>query len=203
MEGAWWEPAERALLVAVDLALAEAARRGGSNLACRPGCMECCVGPFAVNRLDAWRLRRGLELLGREEPQRAAALVGRARSVWSELRADFPGDAGSGRLGDDEEAEQAFLERHARLPCPALDPATELCDLYSHRPLACRIFGPPARMAGRELPPCRLCFRDVPGDEVERCRVEPDPAGLEKSLLDRLEAERGPGWETVIAFVLA
>src|SRR6185295_5228368 len=56
--------ADRRLLQVVDGALAEATRLAatpeGSWLACRPGCTECCHGPFPINRLDVLRLRRGL-----------------------------------------------------------------------------------------------------------------------------------------------
>jgi Fe-S-cluster containining protein len=49
-----------ALIRIVDAALAEAARRAGPWLACRPGCAECCIGPFEITSLDARRLREGL-----------------------------------------------------------------------------------------------------------------------------------------------
>jgi len=198
----WWEPADRALLEAVDGALARAAHRAGAHLVCRPGCTDCCIGPFAITRLDALRLRRGLERLAAADPERAAAVVVRARAAWHEIGDGFPGDPSTGRLGDDDDAEAAFVERHAGEPCPALDPASGRCDLYAHRPLVCRFFGPPVRLGGEGFPPCRLCFVTAGPAEVEACRVEPDPEGLEEALLDRLEAERGPGWETVVAFVL-
>ena len=204
MSGGRWEPADEALLAAVDGAMAEAARRAGAHLVCRSGCTECCIGLFTITRLDALRLRRGLEALAARDPERAAAVVARARSSWGAFRADFPGDPATGRLGDDvDEAETTFLERHAGEPCPALDPTTGRCELYPHRPLVCRFFGPPVRLAGEDFRPCRLCFVSAGADEVEGCRVDPDPDGLEGALLDRLEAERGPGWETVVAFVLS
>ena len=56
--------ADQRLLRSLDRDFAEAARRAGSRLACRPGCSECCIGPFPITRLDVWRLRRGLEELG-------------------------------------------------------------------------------------------------------------------------------------------
>jgi hypothetical protein len=48
------------LVQIVDAALAEAARRSGSWLVCRPGCTQCCHGPFEISQLDAHRLRKGL-----------------------------------------------------------------------------------------------------------------------------------------------
>ncbi|HEY4562240.1 MAG TPA: YkgJ family cysteine cluster protein, partial [Thermoanaerobaculia bacterium] len=65
---------DRRLLQVVDGAMAEAARRAGSWLACRPGCTECCHGPFPINRLDARRLREGMERLAETDPERARAV---------------------------------------------------------------------------------------------------------------------------------
>lgn len=189
--------ADRRLLQVVDAAMAEAARRAGGRLACRPGCTGCCHGPFPVNGLDAARLRRGLTELAACDPERAAAIVERARALLPVLSQDFPGDAATGALADDDSAD-AYFERHAALPCPVLDPETGRCELYAHRPLSCRTFGPPVRIGDADLPPCDLCFQGSPPEEVEASRVEPDPHGIEDRLVRRLEAEE----ETLIAFVM-
>lgn len=177
--------------------MAEAARRAGPWLACRPGCTECCHGPFPINRLDARRLREGMAALAAADPERAREAGSRAERQLALLREDFPGDLKTGVVVDDEGADPYFT-RHASLPCPALDPATGRCDLYAWRPLTCRTFGPPAQIGESALPPCHLCFQGAPREAVEACRVEPDPHGLEDRLLDPLGEE-----ETLIAFVLA
>ena len=193
------ERADRRLLRVVDDAMAGSAARAGDRLACRPGCDECCHGPFPVNVLDAWRLRRGLAELAAREPERAASVVARARAQLPALAAGFPGDPRTGVLSEDETAEEAFFGAHAALPCPALDPATRRCDLYAYRPLTCRTFGPPVRIGDSDLPPCRLCFQGSCAAEIEACRAEPDPHGLE----DRVVARLGDDEETLVAFVLA
>jgi len=189
---------DRQLLRVIDDAMAEAARRAGPHLVCRPGCTGCCHGPFPINGLDAARLRRGLAELTAGAPERAAALVERARALLPLLLPGFPGDPTTGVLADDDSADPYF-ERHAALPCPALDPASGRCELYAHRPLSCRTFGPPVRIGDADLPPCDLCFQAATPEEVEACRVEPDPAGIEDRLVGRLQAEE----ETLIALVLA
>lgn len=191
--------ADRRLLEVVGAALAEAVERAGDRLACRPGCTECCHGPFPVNRLDAWRLRRGLEQLAGSAPEKARAVLDRARAQLQVLAEDYPGDPRTGVLAEDGADDEAFFTRHGALPCPALDPATGRCDLYEHRPLTCRTFGPPVRLGDFDLPPCRLCFAGSPPEEVEACRAEPAPHGLE----DRLLARLGDDAETLIAFALA
>lgn len=194
-------PSDRRLLQVVDSGVAEAARRAGSWLACRPGCTECCHGPFPVNRLDARRLREGMEQLAETDPERARAVGNRARAQLPILREGFPGDAETGVLADNDEEDEAadpYFTRHGSLPCPALDPATGRCDLYAWRPLTCRTFGPPVQIGESALPPCRLCFQGAPAEAVEACRVEPDPHGLEDRLLAPLGEE-----ETLVAFALA
>lgn len=191
--------ADRRLLRVIDEAMASAAARAGSRLACRPGCDECCHGPFPINALDVQRLRRGLAELAARDPGRAAAIVERARAQVPRLTPGFPGDPGTGRLSENERALEAFFDRYVSIPCPALDPETGCCELYAHRPFTCRTFGPPVRIGYTDLPPCRLCFQGEPPATVEACRVDPDPHGLEDRLLDRL----GDDDETVVAFALA
>jgi len=190
--------ADRRLLRVIDDAMADAAARAGDRLACLPGCDECCHGPFPINTLDVQRLRRGLAELAARDPQRAAAVVERARAQIPALIPGFPGDPATGMLSDDEDASEAYLDRHAARPCPALDPETSRCDLYAHRPLTCRTFGPPVRIGNTDLPPCRLCFRGEPPAAVEACRVEPDPEGVEDRLIARLREDE----ETLVAFAL-
>jgi Fe-S-cluster containining protein len=195
--------ADDALVRLTDRALEDATRRAGHWLACRLGCTECCIGPFPITAVDAARLRRGLRLLAASDPRRAAAVRSRAAQAADAMRPALPGDPAAGLLaGGDEAAEDGFLERFAALPCPALDPATGACDLYAARPLSCRSFGPPVRIGGAALPPCRLCFQGASGAEVERCRVEIDDGGLEGALLARIEDEGGSTAETLVAFAL-
>jgi Fe-S-cluster containining protein len=196
------ERADRRLLQVIGEAMDDATARAGDHLACRPGCTECCHGPFPINGLDAERLRRGLAELAIRDPERAVAVAARAEAQIPFLTRDFPGDPETGRLidndGDSDEADPYF-EGHGTLPCPVLDPATGTCDLYAHRPLSCRTFGPPVRFGESDLPPCRLCFQGAAPDEIEACRVEPDPHGVEDRLVRRFGAED----ETLIAFAVA
>jgi len=200
MHGKSRADADRRLLRIVDEAMAEAARRAGDRLACRPGCTACCHGPFPINGLDADRLRRGLAGLAERDPARASAVAGRARALLPVLASGFPGDPVTGALADEDGGgADAYFALHAALPCPALDPETGCCDLYAHRPLSCRTFGPPVRIGAEELPPCDLCFQGSPPEEIEACRAEPDPHGVEDRLVRRFQA----AGETLIAWVLA
>ncbi|HLK67024.1 MAG TPA: YkgJ family cysteine cluster protein [Bryobacteraceae bacterium] len=138
------------LVQIVDAAMAESVRKSGSFLACRPGCCECCMGPFPITQDDAERLRQGLTDLETRDPKWAGRIRTRARN-WA---------------GSDDES------------CPALDPDTGTCDLYTARPVTCRAFGPPVRCTSGALAICELCFVDATENEIGACVVDLDPAIL-------------------------
>lgn len=191
------------LVQILDAALADAARRSGAWLVCRPGCTQCCIGVFAVSQLDADRLRAGLVDLGLREPERAAAVRERARISIAGLASQFPGNAATGILSEGEDAEARFEEFANEEPCAALDPATGLCDLYAARPTTCRVFGPPVR-SGEEgaLGVCELCFHGASEAEIAACEMTVDPDGLEERLVTELEQKTGRRGSTIVAYCL-
>jgi len=193
---------DQALIQIVDSALADTARRSGNWLACRPGCTQCCVGVFAISQLDALRLREGLAKLEECAPQRAARARQRAREAVSRLAKDFPGDPVSGLLDGGKEAERRFADFANDEPCPALDPATGLCELYESRPMTCRVFGPPVRSEDG-LGVCELCFQGATDEEIAACEMIPDPDDLESTLIEELEKTTGARGQTIVAFCLA
>jgi Fe-S-cluster containining protein len=193
---------DQALIQIVDSALAEAARRSGSWLVCRPGCTQCCIGVFPINQLDAERLRRGLAELERHAPKRAARVRERARESVARLAAEFPGDPVSGILDEGAEAAASFSDFANDEPCPALDPATGNCELYEARPMTCRVFGPPVQSEDG-LGVCELCYQGASDKEIAACEMKPDPHDLESELLKKLEKSSGARGNTIIAFCLA
>ncbi|PWT86024.1 MAG: zinc/iron-chelating domain-containing protein [Acidobacteria bacterium] len=197
---------DRELVQIVDAALADAARRAGPWLACRPGCTQCCHGAFAINRLDALRLREGMEELRREDPSIAKAVEERARAWISEHGADFPGDSATGILGTSDEEQERFEDFANDAACPALNPTTGLCDVYKWRPMTCRVFGPPVRMnQGDDLGCCELCFIGATDAQIAACEM-PVPHELEAGLAAEVSGEEGCDdanlCETVVAFAL-
>lgn len=190
------------LVQLVEAALADAARRAGEWLVCRPGCTQCCMGAFAINELDALRLCAGMRALRESSPALAETVERRAREWIGEFGAEFPGDLATGILDETEEAQERFEEFANEAPCPALDPLTGLCDLYAWRPMTCRVFGPPVRVDthmgdGQALGHCELCFGGATEQDVARCEMTvPHPAEAE------LMQEIGVAGETVVAFAL-
>jgi Fe-S-cluster containining protein len=196
--------ADQQLVQIVDAALADAARKSGEWLVCRPGCTQCCFGPFAINQLDATRLHHGLKELAALEPQRAARVRARAQASVGRLSATFPGDPATGVLDENETAEARFAGFADDEPCPALDPQTGTCDLYAYRPMTCRTFGPPVR-SGPEggLGVCELCYHGASDKQIAHCEMIPDPDDLESELLRELEEATGSRGNTIVAYCLA
>lgn len=196
--------ADQQLVQIVDVAFADAARRSGERLLCRPGCTQCCYGPFAINQLDAARLRRGMEELAARDPQCAVRVRTRAQESVERLSAAFPGDPSTGLLDESAEGEARFAGFADDEPCPALDPQTGTCDLYAYRPMTCRTFGPPVR-SGPEggLGVCELCYHGASDEEIAACEMVPDPDDLEAKLLRELEEATGSKGSTIVAYCLA
>jgi Fe-S-cluster containining protein len=190
---------DRELIQIVDAALADASRRSGEWLACRPGCTQCCVGVFAIHQLDAVRLQQGLADLEKTDPSRARRIRERARDSVGRLSAEFPGNAKTGVLDEGPEAEERFAEFANDEPCPVLDPETGLCDLYESRPMTCRTFGPPVRSEGG-LGVCELCYQGASDEQIAACEMVADPDDLESRLLRKVEKNRGPRGRTLVAF---
>jgi Fe-S-cluster containining protein len=192
---------DRELVQIFDASLADAARRAGPRLACRPGCTQCCRGVFSIDALDAQRLAAGMEQLRAEQPAVASAIEARAREWIAAHAENFPGDPVTGLMGTTE-ADQArfdkFAESSPDTHCPALDPATGLCTVYEWRPMICRLFGPPTRPApGAPLGICELCFKGASDDEIAACEMEV-PHDLHEQILNELPNAK----ETVVAYAL-
>ncbi len=191
--------ADAELVQIVDAASADAARRSGTWLKCRPGCTQCCHGVFALSQLDALRLRAGLRELEQSDPERALAVRSRAEQSRLRLSAQFPGDPATGILYDSEE--DAFEDFANDEPCPVLDPTTGTCDLYAARPMTCRVFGPPIRSEDG-IGVCELCFDGASEQEIVAAELNMDWSPLEDSLNAEAEGDSGFHGTTIVAFAL-
>jgi Fe-S-cluster containining protein len=198
-----WRPADQTLLQIVDAANAEAARKSGAWLACRPGCSQCCIGVFPISQLDVRRLHVGLDELKRQDPERAERVVARAQDSVARLSGEFPGDAETGLLTESEEAEARFEDFANDEPCPALDPETQTCDLYASRPMTCRVFGAAVRGSDGAVGACELCYQGASDEEIADCAVEMDPDDTEGVLTETLEEVTGVRGMTIVAWCLA
>ncbi len=169
-------------------------------LLCAPGCTQCCIGVFPISQLDAARLREGLARLDSTDAEHASAVRQRVRQSIARLTAEFPGDPQSGII---DVSRAADFENFANdEPCPVLDPATGLCDLYAARPMTCRTFGPPLRTEDG-LGVCELCFHGATTEEIAACEVDLESASaLESTLTTEAEQTTGIKGNTLVAWAL-
>jgi Fe-S-cluster containining protein len=190
------------LIQIIDAALASATLRSGSHLVCRPGCTQCCHGIFAISHQDAARLRAGLELLTASDPARANRLRSRVAASLTRLAPNFPGDNATGVLTENDEATSAFEDFANDEPCPVLDPDAGTCDLYQHRPILCRTFGPPARTEDGNLGACELCYTQATTDEIIACELDPTLPDTIAESDEAFNAAHDTRGETLIAYAL-
>lgn len=185
----------------MDAAQEEAQRRAGAHLHCRAGCFGCCIGPFPVTLLDAARLQEGLRQI---EPEKAAAVRARAAESVALLRGlDYPGDKASGLLDESIAGEVLFRPEFLSMPCPALDLESGRCELYTHRPAACRTYGPAIRLDGERLPHCPLNYAEATAEQIEAFRVDVDTRESGQAALSEFIEGGGKPGQTVIAYALA
>jgi Fe-S-cluster containining protein len=201
------------LIQITDLSLADTTLRAGEHLVCRPGCTQCCHGAFAINALDAMRLRSAMAAMAESQPAQAAAIAERASRYLADFGADFPGDRASGILGTSPDEELAFEDFANEAPCPALNPESGLCDVYTARPMTCRVFGPPVRMNTAPMGDdqkntnadqadgfavCELCFTHATPEEIAAAEMNV-PHAEEQCLLDQMQSGMD---NTIVAYCL-
>jgi Fe-S-cluster containining protein len=190
------------LIQIVDAALADSAGRSGPNLACKPGCAQCCVGIFPISQQDAARLREGLSALAQSDAERASRIRARVAESLARLDHGFPGDSTSGILADDYEDSAIFEDFANDEPCPVLDPVAGTCDLYAHRPITCRTFGPPMRTAEDNLATCELCYITASTEEIAACELDPAIPQIEAESNAAFNAASHLHGETLVACAL-
>ncbi|GAC1420672.1 MAG: hypothetical protein NVSMB62_14830 [Acidobacteriaceae bacterium] len=194
------------LIQIVDAALADAARRSGSHLACRPGCSQCCIGVFPLSRQDAGRLREGMERVAQTDPALAQRILERAAASLRRIEPQFPGNRTSGILDENFELSPEFENFGDDEACPVLDPSTGTCDLYTSRPIVCRTFGPPLRTPGDgeeiNLATCELCFTYASPDEIAACELDPTLTALEAASNRSFNLAQNLDGETIVAYAL-
>jgi Fe-S-cluster containining protein len=190
------------LIQIVDASVADAYRRGGHRLVCKPGCSQCCIGVFPIAHEDAARLREGLAALEQTDPQKAARIHARVADSLTRLDPWFPGDRTTGILNEDHEAAILFEEFANDEPCPVLDLTSGTCDLYESRPILCRTFGPPMRTEENNLATCELCFIHATTEEIAACELDPTIPAQEEASNEAFNAARNLHGQTLIAYAL-
>jgi len=143
-----------------------------------------------------------LALLGQSDPARALRIRERTAASLARLDPWFPGDAVTGILAEDYEQNILFEEFANDEPCPVLDLTTGTCDLYEHRPVLCRTFGPPMRTEEQNLATCELCFIHAATEEIAAAELDPTIPAQEAASNEAFNAAHNVHGETLIAYAL-
>lgn len=182
----------RELLDRADAWYAQAKAAAGDKLPCAKGCRDCCLGLFDVTLADAELLREGL---AQAAPGVRKDIQVRASEIMNRLRAVFPG-LGEDFDGWNDKDIDAVCDELGEVECPVLGPAGE-CRLYEHRPLTCRLCGPPlVDVSGKVVHP----------EGCPKCLLKPAEA-LPFACLDlhrderRLLKKRHPGRSGVVLLI--
>ena len=192
----------QSLVQIVDIAVADAYRRGGPHLVCHPGCSQCCIGVFPISHQDAAHLREGLASLEQTDPEKSQRIRARVKESLTRLDPWFPGDLSTGILNEDHEAAILFEEFANDEPCPVLDLETGTCDLYESRPILCRTFGPPMRTEEGNLATCELCFIHATTEEIAACELDPTIPAQEEASNEAFNTAHNLHGQTLIAYAL-
>jgi Fe-S-cluster containining protein len=197
----------QSLIQIVDAALASAVERSGHHLVCRPGCTQCCHGVFPISQQDAERLRQGLQLLRQRDSPRADRILTRADESFTRIRSLFPGDQATGILSDDYEESPLFADESDESignseTCPVLDPIAGTCDLYEHRPIVCRTFGPPMRTPEGDLATCELCYINASTQKIAVCELDPTIPEQEIASNEAFDTAHHTHGETIVTYAL-
>jgi Fe-S-cluster containining protein len=140
--------------------------------------------------------------LTQTDSERAARIRTRIAESLTRLDPWFPGDLTTGILNEDHEAAILFEEFANDEPCPVLDPITGTCDLYEHRPILCRTFGPPMRTEENNLATCELCFIHASTEEIAACELDPTIPTQEQASNQAYNTAHNLHGQTLIAYAL-
>ncbi len=168
------------------------------SLPCQSGCARCCIGPFAITRLDLHALAHAMRTLpsGVAEGIRATA-----RRQIAIIETAYP------RLRDSpildrwpDQDLDTLTSRFADLPCPALD-TDGRCRVYEARPITCRQMGIPVESDGHLDGACSVqTFVPIVRLSSRFREEERRLAELEAQALER-EPEQGEEWLITYGFL--
>jgi len=136
------------LLVAkADQAFQKMKKEFPDCIKCKPRCSDCCHALFGLFLIEAVYLKRHFDKLGRKE-RRAALLRGnKADKELKKFEKKLQTNGKAPEMGTESLARE-------RIRCPLLDDH-QVCTLYFHRPITCRVYGIPtaiqrkARVCGK------------------------------------------------------
>jgi Fe-S-cluster containining protein len=111
---------------------------------CDRECADCCHALFDLTLIEAFYINtRFNERFHAAEREAALEMANRADRTIHKLKRDAFRDLKAGKDENDILADLATK----KVRCPLLN-AKDLCDLYDHRPITCRLYGIPTSIGG-------------------------------------------------------
>lgn len=135
-----------ALVAEADALFARVREAHPDCVICAQGCSDCCHALFDLSLVEAMYLNRAFTERVPYGRQRSDMLMRAAdidRTV-TRLKRDMYKESKAGKSAEEIMEEAARL----RMPCPLLDSGNS-CELYTHRPITCRLYGIPLNIGGK------------------------------------------------------
>ncbi len=133
-----------ALAAKVDEAFKRVSDAHPDLVLCKAGCTDCCYALFDLTLVEALYLNSKFNQAFTGEDREA--MIEKANKSDRQIYRLKKEAYKAAQEGQDETSVVEDMAKK-RIRCPLLND-TDLCDLYAHRPLACRIYGVPLAIGG-------------------------------------------------------
>ncbi|MGP4067195.1 YkgJ family cysteine cluster protein [Halobacillus sp. B29] len=121
------------LLKEVDHEINRMESFSGMGATCFKGCAFCCYFPIVLSRMEAKMMFRSIEHFSE---QRKNAIF----EHWERYYNQQAGKLDTALAMDPDDPNTKLEYKKLNLPCPMLDPETQLCMAYEVRPIPCRTY---------------------------------------------------------------
>jgi hypothetical protein len=165
----------------------------GNLMACKPGCDDCCHVYFKVSLIEAFVISGTFrQNVSNPIKERVLARAGEVEPLFRQAETLMV--AGGADVGRQEVLENAAK---IRIRCPLKEDHT--CVMYEFRPITCRLYGTPQKIANRAISCPKSSFSEgskyptVDVDEVQR-KLYKYSRELIVDLIGKEIAPPGPGY---------
>ncbi len=183
------------LAAEVEQLFAKVSQAHAQEVRCGRGCSDCCYALFDLSLIEALYLNHHFNRL--YDGAARNAVLERAdvadRAVHRLKRVVF-------KASQDGVPAAQILEDVAkeRLRCPLLN-SEDLCDLYEHRPLTCRLYGLPVAIGGQARTCGKSGFKPgKPYPTVHMDRLQDRLAALSRELVESLPTRHPEMWDLLL-----
>lgn len=133
------------LVNGADRAFQRMAKDYVQEIKCKRGCSDCCHALFGLFLVEAFSLKESFDALERKERRKILARCDKADRDIQRMQEKH-------KVSGQEEGDASEALGKERLRCPLLSDQ-EVCLLYPHRPITCRVYGIPTAIRGK----ARVC----------------------------------------------